>query len=137
LVVSGVPAAMSRSTLAQDQLRGDLGGAAAGRLAVLGHDLDLVVAPADLQTLLQDAAHLVDDEIVGLAEAGERTGARADVPDLDDAGLAAGGVRTEQRRRRDRSGAAFHQRAAIDPVSCRMTHVAPPGARGFCASARL
>ncbi len=113
--------------VAQDQFGGDLGGAAAGRLAVLGHDLDLIVAPADLETLLQDAAHLVDDEIVGLAEAGERAGARADVPDLDDAGLPAGGPRTEQRRSRDGGSAALHQRATIDAVSCR-THVAPPEA---------
>jgi hypothetical protein len=105
LVVSGVPDVTSRIDLvALDQFGGDFGGAAAARLAVLGDDLDLVGLAAALQALAEDAAHLIEDEGVGLAEAGERTGARADVADLDDLGLGARRIGVEQRRRRDARG---------------------------------
>src|SRR5207302_3048042 len=77
--------------VAEDQLGGDLGGTAAARLAVLADDLDLVRATATLHALRQDAADLLEDESVSLAEAGERTRLRADVADLDDPALGVGG----------------------------------------------
>src|SRR5262249_60526377 len=77
--------------VAEDQLGGDLGGAAAARLAVLADNLNLVRATAALYALCQDAADLLEDESVSLAEAGERTRLRADVADLDDPALGIGG----------------------------------------------
>ena len=52
-------------------------------------------------------AHLFEDEAVGLAEARERAGARADVADLDDARLSARGVRAEHRGHGDCGGAGL------------------------------
>jgi len=43
-----------------------------GRLAVLGYDLHRVVLPPDLQAIPIAPLTLVDDEIVGFAEARER-----------------------------------------------------------------
>ena len=69
--------------VAEDQFGGDLGSAAGVRLAVLGDDLDLVGLAAVDEPLAQDAAHLLEDEVVGLAEAGERSCFGADMADLD------------------------------------------------------
>ena len=85
--------------VAEDQLGGHLGGAAAARLAVLGDDLHRIAPSADAQAGGEQAAHLIEDEAVGLAEAGERAGLRADVPDLDGARLGTGRDHAQHRRR--------------------------------------
>ena len=64
--------------VAQDQLGGDFRGARAARLAVLADDLHRIGLAAALQPGLQDVVHLIEDEAVGFAEAGERPGLRAD-----------------------------------------------------------
>src|SRR5262249_32303578 len=96
--------------VAQDKLGGHLGRAAAARLAVFADDLHLIGAAADLQALAENAAHLLEDEAVGLAEAGGWAGFRADVPDLDDAALGIG--RNDAQHRRRSNGA--DQRAPRD-----------------------
>jgi hypothetical protein len=53
------------------------------RLAVLDQDLDRVGGADDLQAVLERRADAVQDEGVGLAEAGQRTRLRADVAELD------------------------------------------------------
>ena len=68
--------------VAEDQLGGDLGGAAAARLAVLADDLHLIGAPAALQPVGENTAHLFQDESVGFTEACERAGPWTDVADL-------------------------------------------------------
>src|SRR5437867_10918315 len=108
LVVSGV----ADARMTEDELGGDLGGAAAARLAVLADDLDLVGPPAALPTLGQDAADLFEDEAVGFAEAREWTRLRADVTDLDDAALRVGRDRPQQRRRRNGAEAGADERSA-------------------------
>src|SRR4029453_14427215 len=53
------------------------------RLAVLDQDLDRVGGAADLQAVLERRADALEDEVVGLAEAGQGTGLGADVAELD------------------------------------------------------
>ena len=126
LVVSGVPAAISRSTLSpRIEFRRYLGGTAAARLAVLGDDLHLVGAPAALDAFLQDSAHLIHDEAVGLAEAGEWAGARAHMADADDLRLGACRIRADQRGRSDGGDAAFHQCATVHGTLRRAAHLYP------------
>ena len=102
LVVSGVADARMRSTLSP---RISSEATSAARLPLdwlsLADDLHRIGAPAALQAVGQNAAHLLEDEAVGLAEARERTGARADVADLDHAALRVGGDHPQHRRRRD------------------------------------
>src|SRR5262249_28389226 len=113
--------------VAEDELGGDLGGAAAARLAVLADDLDLVGAPAALPTLGQDPGALFEDEAVGFAEARERTGLRADVTDLDDAALGVGRDHLQHRRRRNGAEAGADERSARDAgvkiVRCVLGHM--------------
>jgi hypothetical protein len=72
-----------------DRISSEATSAAAARLAVLADDLHLIGLAAALQAFAQDGAHLFENEGVGFAEAGQRTGARADMADLDDLGLGA------------------------------------------------
>src|SRR5215813_14833818 len=128
LVVSGGRGCEDEINLvAEDELGGDLGGAAAARLAVLADDLDLVGTPAALQTLGQDAADLFEDEAVRFAEARERTRLRADVPDLDDAALRVGRNHPQHRRRRDGAEAGADERSArnagVEIVRCVLGHL--------------
>ena len=97
--------------VAEDQFGRDFGGAAAAGLAVLADDLDLIGAAAALQSLGENAAHLFENETIGLAEAGERTGPRADVSDLDDAALRIGRDRPQHRGRGDGADARLDERA--------------------------
>ena len=64
--------------------------AATAGLAVLADDLDLIGTATALQSLGENAADLFENETIGLAEAGERTGPRAHVSDLDDTALRIG-----------------------------------------------
>jgi hypothetical protein len=59
-----------------------------------------------------DALHLIDDEGVGFAETGQRTGARADIADLDPFALRVGGDDVEHRGSRDDAEARFNQCAS-------------------------
>ena len=59
----------------------------------------------------ENAAHLLEDEAVGLAEAGERAGARADVADLDDAALGVGRDHPQHGGRRHGAEAGADERA--------------------------
>jgi hypothetical protein len=97
LVVSGVPVARIRSTSepvirspatqvdlgAGDQVAGDGGGPVGVGLAVLDQDLDRVGGAADPQPVLEGRPDAVQDEGVGLAEAGQGPGLGADVAELD------------------------------------------------------
>jgi len=69
-----------------DQVAGDRGGPVGVGLAVLGDDLDRVALAADGQAALQGLAHPAEDEVVGLAEAGQGPGPGRDVADLEGAG---------------------------------------------------
>jgi hypothetical protein len=77
-----------------DQVAGDRGGPVGVGLAVLGEDLHRVGGAADVQAALQRLAHAPEDEVVGLAEAGQGTGLGRDVADLEGpGGVAAAGLR--------------------------------------------
>src|SRR5262249_56180135 len=91
---------------AKAQLGGDLGGGVAAGLAVLADVLSRVGAPAALQALRQDAAHLLEDESVSLAEAGKRSRARTHMTDLDH--LALGIDRDHAQHGRGRNAADEH-----------------------------
>src|ERR1700730_11711452 len=84
--------------VAEDELGGDLGGAAAARLAILADNLDLVGAAAALPTLGQDGADLWEDEAGVFAEGRERPRLGAYVTDLDDAALRVGRNHSQHRR---------------------------------------
>src|SRR4029453_10634352 len=102
-----------------EQRGGDLWGAAAARLAVLGDDLGLIALAAALQALAEDAAHLIENERVGLAEARERAGLWADVADLDDLGLRARRIRAGQGRHGDRCSSGLDHCAPVQaPNGC-------------------
>ena len=98
----------------QDQFGGDFRGARGARLAVLADDLDRIGLAADLQARLEDFVDLIDDEAVGFAEAGERAGLRAHMPDLDGLRLGVGRDHAQHCRRRERAEAARDHGAAID-----------------------
>jgi hypothetical protein len=96
-------------------------------LAVLGDDLHRVGGAADLQAALQRLAHPLEDEVVGLAEAGQGAGLGGDVADLE----GPGGVRARLRllaARQDRGSrepGELHEPAAIDATAT--AHERPPG----------
>ncbi|CAB4752847.1 unannotated protein [freshwater metagenome] len=70
-----------------DELAGNLGSALGVGLGVLLDDLDVVArAAGDDGVLCEVGAHLIDDELVGLAEAGKGAGLCRDESDLDGAG---------------------------------------------------
>jgi hypothetical protein len=73
--------------VAEDQIVGDFRSAVAARLAVLADDLHRISLAAADKARSENAAHSLEDEIVGLAEARQRPRARADMADLDDAAL--------------------------------------------------
>ena len=66
-----------------DQLLGDRRGAVRVGLAVLDRHLDRIGLAADFQAVLDRRQEALDDEIVGFGEGGERSGARADIAELD------------------------------------------------------
>jgi hypothetical protein len=73
------------------------------------------ISPAvDLKTSANRALDLVDDEAIGLAETGERTGSRVDITDLDDPALGIGRNHAQYRWRGEGTEAGLHQGAAGD-----------------------
>src|SRR5262249_34544572 len=102
-------------------------------LAVLADDLHRIGLPADLEALGKDAAHLLEDERVSFAEAGERTGARADMADLDRARLGVGRNDAQHRRRRNGSEPGLDHGAARRPRRA-FCHADLPGSSFVAAS---
>src|SRR5690606_37772720 len=69
--------------VAVDQLTGDLGGPVGVGLGVLDDDLDPALPAARGEAVPQRFGDLLDHEVVGAGEAGQRAGLRADVTDLE------------------------------------------------------
>src|SRR5262249_21511014 len=98
----------------QDQFGCDLRSPRAARLTVLADDFDLIGLAAAFQAFRQKAPDLVEDEAVGFAEPGERTGAWTDVADLDDFRLRLGRDRAQHRRRCQHAETARYDGAPVD-----------------------
>jgi hypothetical protein len=98
----------------QDQFGSDLRRARAARLTVFADNLDRVDLAAAGQAPAHDAADLVEDEAVGLAETGKRPGARTDMADSDAFGLGIDRDRVQHGRRGDETEAAPDQGTAIN-----------------------
>src|SRR5207244_10669830 len=97
----------------QDEVGRPRGGAVRVRLAVLDQEFDRMSLAADRDSVLERLLEASEDELVGLAEAGERARPRADVADLDLALCAARGPGTQRAQTGDRG------RATLDePPSC-------------------
>ncbi len=113
LVVSGVADARIRSTLSP---RMSSDATSEARLPLDWLSLLMICTgnclPPTVSPFAQNSARLFEDEAVGLAETGERAGARADVPDLDRAALGIGGNRPQHGRSGDRAQARGHHRAS-------------------------
>ena len=107
LVVSGRRRGEEQIDLiVQDQFGRDFRRASAARLAVPARDLDRVGFAADRNSFRQDAAHLIEDEAVGLAKTGERAGLWADMPDPDGSRLRIRRNDAQHRWRRQRAETA-------------------------------
>src|SRR5262249_12284156 len=102
-------------------------------LAVLGDDLDLKSLAAGGNVLVEDLFDLAEDVGIGLAEAGERTGARANMADLDDATLSMGRNDPQHRRRRNRAEAGRDHAAPGRPGVCACHEILPENFTLSCA----
>ncbi len=84
LVVSGVDSTIMRSIFSPViNSPATVGRAVGVGLAVLVDDLDRVQGVADLDPILEGRTDAIEDELVSLAKAGQRTSLRADEADLD------------------------------------------------------
>jgi hypothetical protein len=110
-----------------DEVAGDGGGPVGVGLAVLGDDLHRVGGAADHQAALQGLAHPPEDEVVGLAEAGQGAGPGGDVADLEGPGGVGARLRllAAGQGRGSREPGELHEPAAIDATAT--AHERPPG----------